>query len=713
MRNDNKKYGGMDEPKFLQTARDRFYAAFTYDIDSRSKSSEDREFVDGNQWDPNARKSRESLGRPCLTINVARKMVETIVGDYDKSRIQFKVVPKDKDSKKSAELINKACIDIQNKCNAGYAYEWGFRMAVTSGRGFWRVLPKYDSDETFDMSPKVIRILDPLNVGIDPFCKEADFSDIQYGFVMEAISKDEFKAQYPDKDPNMAGPFFTSNQSLAAYNFYFTKTIDVCYVTEYFWIEKEEDTLHEILDKSEIGEAIGAEPYSVFSKEYKRIKAENKDIVELRKRSVLRKKVMWAKITNNQVLEEPVELPCEYIPIVFCPGIESISGDCRDFVSLIRDSKDPGRAYNYARSSSIENIGQTPKAPYLMTPDMIRGHESDWNNHNVSPKPYLLYNPDPMVPGGQPSKLPPPDVQAALTNEAQLSMQEMKSTSGIYDAAMGQVTNEVSARAIEARSSGTLKSNFAYFRALERAIIFTGKIFVSMMKNLAFDGREMMIANPMSGELEPVKIDGVDDGSFDVTIDTSPEYETQRKEVMASLSAYVHQSPRLAEIMSDIVAKSSDWPDSDKIADRVRRSIPINLLSPEEAAKRAFEDAEIEKMIMVARQSVLGQSQPQSQESQSDAMKLQMEMQKMQIELEKEKIQLEIQRMKAMEQAEKTKEAATLTAQEAQGHGFDSKAFERKMIQTVARLVRGSNQQIQEKPQENIQLIDDITTEGV
>jgi len=286
-------------------------------------------------------------------------------------------------------------------------------------------------------------------------------------------------------------------------------------------------------------------------------------------------------------------------------------------------------------------------------------------------------------------------------------MQEMKVTTGIYDAAMGQVTNEVSARAIQARESGSIKSNFAFFRSLERAIVFTGRIFVSMIQKLSFDGRKILVQSDLSGEQEMIELSGIDDGSFNVTIDTSPEYETQRKEVLASLSAYVHQSPRLAEALSDIVAEASDWPDSDKIAERIRKTLPPNLLSVEEASKRAFDDAQIERAVLIARQQVLQDSgQPQDPKAEADMMKQQIEIQKAQIDLQKAQADLEIQRLKVVEQAEKTKEQSTITDQEAQGHGFNSKEFERKMTQKLAKMLRSG------RPQENeVLAVDEIEME--
>ena len=48
---------------------------------------------------------------------------------------------------------------------------------------------------------------------------------------------------------------------------------------------------------------------------------------------------------------------------------------------------------------------------------------------------------------------PPPDIPAALVQESAIASDEMKATTGIYDAALGARSNEISGVAIRARES--------------------------------------------------------------------------------------------------------------------------------------------------------------------------------------------------------------------------------------------------------------------
>jgi hypothetical protein len=696
--NNDPAYGGdVKGYDLLQKAKSLYCGAATWDMLDRIAGVNDTRFAAGDQWDAGARAQRENQGRPILTINKVRKKIELIVGEYTQNRIQFKVVPCSGTDKEAADILGKYLIKIQKDCDAGYAYEWGFRQCVTGGRGFWRVANEYCDDYSFDQKPVVKRIVDPFLVAIDPYCKESDYSDMKYAFISTAMGKTEFMNTYPGKDPGVAGPWFTQGDSVTGFNFYYGGTDKTCFICEYYWVEEISDDLRRIkisrTSSDNIEEVL--EVVSVLGAEYRKLKKNKELNIEvLDKRKVKRKRVMWATLSSGEILKEPTEIPCDFIPLVFCPGVEEINGQSRGFVSLIRDSKDSARSYNYARSSSVESVSLAPKSPYILTSEMIKGHESEWDTLNTFPRPYLKYNTDPSAPNATPQRVAPPDIQGALTQEAMVCEREISDTTGIYDAAMGQATNEVSARAITARAIGTMKSNFAYFRSLERAIIFTGKIMVSMLKRLNAEGREFTYTDEYGNEVSAV-LTGINSGVFDVALDTSPEYETQRQEKLANLQDYLRQTPQTAGAVADIVAEAADWPGSSEIASRIRKTLPITMLSEEEAVVRARQEANIQKIVMDAQASITGgQPPPPTPEQQAEMMRMQMEAQKMQmemekqkVELEKEKIQLEIQKLKAVEQAQRTKEQETVTDAEAYGMGFNEKEFRKQIIKELAKMI--------------------------
>ena len=64
-------------------------------------------------------------------------------------------------------------------------------------------------------------------------------------------------------------------------------------------------------------------------------------------------------------------------------------------------------------------------------------------------RPYLPYNPD--TEAGMPQRINPPVASQALQLQMQMAAENIKRTTGIYDASLGARSNETSGRAILAR----------------------------------------------------------------------------------------------------------------------------------------------------------------------------------------------------------------------------------------------------------------------
>jgi hypothetical protein len=83
--------------------------------------------------------------------------------------------------------------------------------------------------------------------------------------------------------------------------------------------------------------------------------------------------------------------------------------------------------------------------------------------------------------------------------------------------------------------------------------------------------------------------DGVNicEGKYDVVLDTGPSFATQRAEALEAMMTLLQTSPDLMQVIGDKVAEHMDWPGSTEIAARLKKIVPKELLSPEEAAEEA------------------------------------------------------------------------------------------------------------------------------
>jgi hypothetical protein len=66
-------------------------------------------------------------------------------------------------------------------------------------------------------------------------------------------------------------------------------------------------------------------------------------------------------------------------------------------------------------------------------------------------------------------------------------------------------------------------------------------------------------------------------GRYDVVIDTGPSYQTQRQEGAQAMTELASKNPALLQIAGDIIMKAYDFPFSDQLAERLKKTLPPGL----------------------------------------------------------------------------------------------------------------------------------------
>ena len=344
-------------------------------------------------------------------------------------------------------------------------------------------------------------------------------------------------------------------------------------VAEYYWKEFEDIEIGQLPD----GSVVENPP---------------RELPVIRRRTSQRTKVYWAKISGTEVLEEPREIPCKYLPVIAVIGEEICVGGEMVRSSVIRHAKDSQQMYNFWSSVDAEMTALQPRAPYLVTPKQVMNLEQFWAEAHTANRPYLPYNPDEKA--APPMRVPPPVPSSAILQGMAKAADDMKATTGIYDAGLGNAGNEKSGVAIRQRQMESDISNSIYTDNLALSIEQAGRILVDMIPKI-YDTRRMV---RVMGDDETEKLtevnglqmtqDGpqpVNDlayGRFDVRVSVGPNYSTRRQETADSMMSFIQSFPPAAQVAGDLVAKAMDWPDADKIADRLRKMLPPNLLDPED-----------------------------------------------------------------------------------------------------------------------------------
>jgi hypothetical protein len=348
-------------------------------------------------------------------------------------------------------------------------------------------------------------------------------------------------------------------------------------------------------------------------------------------------------MTGSEVLEKN-SWPGKYIPIVPVYGDEINVQGKRYFRSLIRDARDSQMMFNFWRTASTELVALAPKAPYIGPRGAFDG-DPKWQSANTKSHPYLEYE------GGiPPQRQPFAGVPAGALQEALNSSDDMKSILGIYDASLGARSNETSGRAIMARQREGDVSTFHFIDNLSRAIKYGGRCLIDLIPAI-YNTERMVRVLGEDGEVRNVNVNGQPDeygqvyelarGKYDLVVDTGPSFTSKREEMSQFLLEFMRSAPQAGPLVMDMVAKSMDFPESDKIARRFQSMLPPQIQQMESQGEKADSPEVLMQQLLQAQ----GQLQQMGQQMQQMQQALEMEQVKAQADLqaEREKTQMQIQ----------------------------------------------------------------------
>lgn len=558
--------------KILEEARARFKLAEESEKKNRDLALEDIRFRAGEHWPEDIKNLRANDKRPCLVINKIPSFIQQITNDQRQNRPSIKVHPVDDNGdEETAKIIQGLIRHIEYNSNADVAYDTGFESAVTGGRGYWRVVTAYVDPMSFDQELLIKRIRNPLSVFFDPASKEPDGSDANWAFVVENLSRDEFRALYPDAELSKGSEWESIGNDAPGW-----VETDGVRVAEY---------LYRVFERRKI--ALLSTGDTVLFDDLPEALPEGVEIVKTRIANV--PVIKWCKINGCEILEE-TEWLGKWIPIIPVLGAEvDINGELI-LEGVVRNAKDPARMYDYWASAETEAIALAPRTPFIMAEGQDEGFEEQWATANTRNHSTLKYRPVSI--GGQ--LMPPPQRNSfepavqAITQARMLASDDMKSTTGIYDAALGAKSNETSGIAIQRRNVQAQTSNFHFTDNLTRSIRHTGRVLIDLIPKIYDTARAARIIGE-DGEQrivkvnEPFKENGkevlyeLSAGKYDVTVDVGPSFATKRQEAAASMLELSKAVPQLIQIAGDLMVKNMDWPGAPEIAERLKKTLPPGL----------------------------------------------------------------------------------------------------------------------------------------
>ena len=568
----------------ISDALEAFKLSEEAESDNREAWVDDVKFARlGEQWPEAVKRQRELDGRPCLTINRLPSMIRQVLNDARQNDPAIKVHPVGHGaSRETAKILDGLIRNIEYTSNADVAYDTALEGAAYGGFGYFRISTDYADDDEFDQDIRIERISNPLNVYGDEKSTAADSSDWNKAFVTENYSDDDFEARWKGAEKSS----WETDYRDAPHGW---RDDDLVRVAEY-WTRTEVPV--QLLKLS--NGSVMHEPEFVKIKPI--LDVQGISVVGTRPSKT--HKVTQRILTGAEVLETN-EWAGRYIPIVPVYGEEVFIEGKRHFVSLVRWAKDPQQMFNYWRTASTELVALAPKTPFIGPKGAFNSDASKWATANVVSHPYIEYD-GPMPPQRQPFAGPP----AGALQEAMNAQDDIKSTMGIYDAALGARSNETSGRAILQRQRESDTATFNYVDNLSRAIKHAGRIIVDLIPKVYSAPRIIRVIHedgsnesvPINQEFVPddpqskiahqgqqeqaeglVKLFDLTTGKYDVTCEVGPSYATKRQEAAAQMMELGRAYPPLMQIAGDLLAKNLDWPGADDIAERLKAMLPPQI----------------------------------------------------------------------------------------------------------------------------------------
>jgi hypothetical protein len=567
---DDKTPGELDKKKLLIRIRERCKLMIEGDEDNRRDAKADIRFVSipGEQWDPVVKTARGT--RPCYEFDKLSIKGQRLINEMRANRPSGKVRAVEDSDKPTATVREGLCRNIANVSDLDTICDYAGVYQVEGGMGAWRVTTEYAKNSRKKQRIRAERIPNPFCLYWDPSSTDPLKRDAADWCLIDTLSKAEYKAKYP----KAAKVSFTEGECAEDAQWDDKENVRVC---EYWYKETYKKEIWLLTDGKEIDSTSRAaqsiDPSLVQSRE-----------------TIDCDRIMMCIASGEALLEEPKKQAGTQHRFIVVHGAWKIVDGKPMWWGLVRKAKDAQRRYNVTQTAVTEAIANAPNSQFWATTAQAAGMTDMWDRAQTENLPYMLYANDPQAPG-PPQRMAPPPVPAALITEAQIADQELKDVTGVYDAALGERSNEKSGIAIRNREQQTQLVNFNFPDNMAKGVQRTWEIFndligeiidtEQMIRVLGQDGAEEYIRVNTAGtdaQGMPVIVNDLTTGEFDITVTVGPSFATQRQEASETYVAMAQADPMLMATAGDLVYKSMDTPYADEIAERRRAMLPPQIL---------------------------------------------------------------------------------------------------------------------------------------
>lgn len=539
------------------------------------------QFTMGSQWLDEEARVFETYKKIPLTFNKIAPIINHLLGEQRQNTPSLQCVPDETVQEQTAEVREALVKDISLSSDAKVVYQTGFQCALIGGYGAWYVDTEYENDKSFN---QVIRIRPGYIATMffwDPSAKNPCKTDGNYAGYKVRMSRSKFRSLYGKKiekgitpDNLDAGTFYVDDDSITVFHYYERKckTIKIYQLSNGKSIEQDE------FDELERFEFEGNE---LLLMDGEMVTIEND-------RMSPQYKVKHHVYAGEYELEVS-DFPSEQLPIVFVDQNSFFDKHNMQVIRpFIKDTKDAQRYINFigTQSAYLLKIGRYDQ--FLVSKDNVRSNDTAqiWRDP-LNVQGGLKFDETPS--GFIPQQLRPPELSQSLVQQYERALQDIQTSTGVYNAQLGNQGNEISGAAIDARTRRGAYSTYVPFDSLNRAIACTGQIINEMIPKVYDTNRKMMMEMKDKG-MTAVEINKPMDefggqmqndmttGHYSIRLVPGPSWEGQKQEALDSLKEVLAANPQVFNLVADLYAENLPFPNNIQLRNRLRTMVPPEII---------------------------------------------------------------------------------------------------------------------------------------
>jgi hypothetical protein len=587
--------------------------------DERLQCLEDRRFysIAGAQWEGNL--AEQFNNKPRFEVNKIHLSVMRIINEYRNNRITVDFISKDgNDNDKLADTCDMLFrADEQDSC-ADEAYDNAFEEAVGGGFGAFRLRTVYEDEYDDENDHQRIRI-EPIydadsTVFFDMDAKRQDKSDARMCFVLTAMTRDAYRAEWND-DPDSWPKEIHQNE-------FDWSTPDMVYVAEVYRVEEGSELIR--VFQTMDGEEVRHSERDFEADPELEAMLSATGAVEVRQKRVKRRKVHKYIMSGSQILEDSGYISGTEIPIVPVYGKRWFIDNVERCMGHVRMAKDAQRLKNMQLSRLGEISALSTIEKPLFTPEQVAGFEVMWAEDNLKNYPYLLLNTVTDANGSEVMAGPigytkPPQVPPALAGLLQITEQDISDLLGNQQGGE-QIVSNISGKAVELIQNRLDMQTFIYMSNMSKGIKRCGEIWLSMAKDIMVESGRKVKGVGAQNELSTIELgqpvmnqetgqieyeNDLSKAKFDVAVDVGPSSESKRAATVRSLMGMMQLAtdPETQQVLASMAMMNMEGEGISDVRDFFRkRLIRMGVIKPT--------DTEQQELVQELQQA---QSQPDPQ----------------------------------------------------------------------------------------------------